>query len=145
MGDTVKKILIVSLLVIGSLLFSGCTQQSAKVEFENIELESSIVELASAKIEKNDLVWIYPENEDPKQVPKEINVKYLFHNIVDRTVNVDVTVYFYDENNLLLDMVKGQTINSLIEDSTEGMANNVRLRGDDAALVHHVKIVAEEI
>lgn len=140
-----KKMLIVTLLVMGSLLFSGCTQQSAKVEFDNIELESSVVELSSATIEKNDLIWVYPENEDPKQVPKEIDVKYLFHSIVERPVNVDVTVYFYDENNLLLDMAKGQTIYNIAGDSTEQMANTVKLRGDDAALVHHVKIVAEEI
>lgn len=145
MGDKMKKMLIVLLLVLGSLFFSGCTQQSAKVKFDNIEIESNVVELSSAAIEKNDLIWVYPENEDPKQVPKEIDVKYLFHSIVDRNINVDVTVYFYDETNLLLDMVKGQTIYNLAADSTERMANTVKLRGDDAALVHHVKIVAEEI
>lgn len=146
MGYLNEKYISIFGLITCIILLCGCMEpQAVKAEFENITLQSTVVELSSAMLEKTNLKWEYPENEDPIQVPREVNVYYLFKNIVDRTISISVTVFFYDESDTLLATIPGQSVNNLGAGSTERMKNTVTYKGDDAALVDHVKIVAIEI
>jgi hypothetical protein len=115
--------------------------------FENIYLESSVVELANASMiihEDKD----FDEYLEPILVIEKIDVNYLFHNIAGRTINISVKVEYYDKDNNLLYTSSPKVINNLLEDYTERTitaANTISYDGSNVADVDHVKIIAIEI
>lgn len=137
--------LVVILALIGS---SGCTEQgtTTKQAFENVEFESDVVDLAYANVsffEKKE----YTEELEPIMVTKEVEVKYLFHNKLDRRINVSVTVEFYSEGDELVHRVGPRIIHGLLKDYTERQFTEVNIakcEGEKANRVSYVKILAHE-
>lgn len=124
------------ILVVG--VFSGCQEEQAGViTFEGITLISGIVELVNASLD-----FYY----DSFDMIKRVEVKYLFHNIADRGILVNITVKFCDENDNLLETSDPKYIR-LLDDYTEkgyGLANIISYEGENVHLVDHVKIIAIE-
>jgi hypothetical protein len=127
-----------SLIVIVSF-FSGCQESEIEAaSFEGITLESSIVELASASLN-----YYYNSNNEVDKV----EVKYLFHNIADRTISIQIYAEFYDTNGNLLTKQGPKIINFMPPDHTEQASagfNVFSYEGDDVDLVDHVIIIVEE-
>lgn len=126
-------------LVVLLSLLSGCLQESVKVknDFEGILFDSDIVELVYAKkierIDNNKILGI--------------DVKFLFKNPNDRFINLNVYVEFLDEEDHLITREGPHTIGirpNYEEKLTEG-ANTISYNGKHASLVHHIKIIADEI
>ena len=76
-----------------------------------------------------------------------VKVRMLFQNVVDRTVSANVSITFYDENNVELytgyrefyDYPPGYADQSLLP------ANTITYDGEDAYRVDHVSIAVREI
>jgi hypothetical protein len=129
-------------LYIALVALSGCQEQGSTTDesFEGIYLESSVVELAYATLEFH---TIY-DFEYEKDIVEKVEVKYLFHNIADRDVNITVTVEFYDKDKNLLGSEAQQKTSNLFKDYTESMVNIVSYNGERITEVDHVKIIAIE-
>jgi hypothetical protein len=141
------KLLLVSILCIGSLFFSGCVNQGTTSEqtFEGISIESDVVELAFANtsITKEEM---YTDEGDSYFQIKAFEVQYLFHNLLDRRVNISFFVEFYNKDNVKLYSVGPRYMN-LIADYTEKAVldiNKATFTGERTAGVDHVKIIAFE-
>jgi hypothetical protein len=135
-----------TVLIFFLVTLCGCFNQTTpKNKFEGIQIESSVVELAAASLDKQDLMWRYPDEGDPYQVPRKIAVHYLLRNIVDRTINVAVTLQFLDKNNSIVATVEGTPIYNFFEGKTEEMKNTVYYNKVGVEDVTHVKIIAVEI
>lgn len=139
-----KKDLLILGFVISTVLvaFSGCQEQGVTTDenFEGIYLESNVVELAYATLEFH---TIY-DFEYEKDIIEKVDVKYLFHNIAGRDININVTVNFYDTDNNLLELLVGQKTSNLFKDYTESMVNIISYSGERVTEVDHVKIIAIE-
>ncbi len=135
-----KSLFIFGIITIFSIIaLSGCQEETTQNtnNLENIELESEVVELAYANFTKN--------MQDNKIV--SVSVEYLFKNIVERDLNINITAEFYDKDNSLL-YTGGPKNIYLPQGWTEkgvGPANSISYDGEDAAKADHVKIIAEEI
>ena len=121
------------------ICFSGCEEQgstNAQNNYEEIVLESSVVELVNASLK------LIKDQDDILRA----EVQYLFHNIAGRDVQVKVKVEFYDENNNLLAVEGTKTINMPSDYSEQGIspANIITYYGENVKQVDHVKIIAEE-
>jgi len=143
------KLLVIITCVISTLgMLMGCTSVDPNAEgnFENISLESSVVELANASLiihEDKD----YTEDLEPIMVIQKVDVEYLFKNIAGRIINVTVNVEFYDIDNNLLYVGGPKIIHNLLKDYTERTkteANIISYSGSNVADVDHVKIVVVE-
>jgi hypothetical protein len=134
-----ELLLIVSVLLLIICSISGCFgPEGTKVEnpFEGITFESKIVELVNASLVLH----------KDRNVITKANVKYLFHNIAGKTVDVKVIVEFYDINNYLL-ATRGPKYISIPKDYTETVyspANVISYKGEKVSEVNHVRIIAEE-
>ena len=136
-----KKVLCFSLcfvLIIG--FFSGCQESEVEaLTFEGVTLVSDVVELVNGSLN-------YYYNEF-KEVWK-IEVKYLFHNIAKRDIEIEVKVELYDENDNYI-TVLGPKYIRLPNDYTEkGFAPGINIMSYDnnqnVHLVDHAVIIAEE-
>lgn len=129
-------------ICIALVALSGCQEQGVNTDenFEGINLESSVVELAYATLEFHTIYDLEYE----KDIIEKVDVKYLFHNIANRDVNITVTVNFYDKDNNLLESAAQQKTSNLFKDYTESMANIVSYSGERVTEVDHVKIIAIE-
>jgi hypothetical protein len=134
-----RKNLLFVVIIIIILLFSGCFEQeepTSQNPFEGITLESSVAELVNASLDFH---------RDGTELLR-VEVKYLFHNIADRNIELEVKVEFYDEIDNLLYTSETKEID-LPEGYTEagfGPANTITYDGDKVADVDHVKIIATE-
>jgi len=135
-----KKIIsIVGIVILSFTIFlSGCLEENTENTNvpENIDFESDIVELAYSNFTK--------DIQDGKVV--SVSVEYLFTNIVERNLNINVTVEFYDSDNGLLYTGGPKTI-SLPQGWTEqglGPANIITYDGEDASKVEKARVVVEE-
>ena len=142
------KILLIGVLCIGILFLSGRLNKgtTTKQTFENITLESDIVELAFANISYDKEEMYTEEGESYFQI-ESIEVQYLFHNLLDRRVNISFFVEFYDKDNVKLYSIGPRTIH-LISDYTEKSITDVNkalFSGEKAAEVDHIKIIAFEL
>ena len=139
-----KKDLLILGFVISTVLvaFSGCQEQGVTTDenFEGIYLESNVVELAYATLEFH-TTYDFEHEED---IIEKVDVKYLFHNIAGRDININVTVKFYDKDNNLLELIVGQKTSNLFKDYTESMVNIISYSGEQVTEVDHVKIIAIE-
>ncbi len=129
-------------ICIALVAFSGCQEQGVTTDenFEGIYLESSVVELAYATLELH-TIYDFEYEED---IIEKVDVKYLFHNIANRDVDITVTVNFYDKDNNLLESATQQKTSNLFKDYTESMANIVSYSGERVTEADHVKIIAIE-
>lgn len=120
------------------LIFSGCQEQKT-IEtsyLEGIEFKSELVELIYSNITKSI---------DGEKV-LNIDVKYLFKNVVGRDLNLKVFVEFYDKNDQLL-YTGGPKYITLPNNWTEqgvSPANTISYSGKQANDVDHVTIIASE-
>ena len=134
-----KGLLIINLIIFFIILLSGCQEQKATTsgkKFENIILESDVVELVDASL-------IFNEEDNVKL---RVDVEYLFRNIAGREITITITVEFYDKNNNLLS-TEGPKYITLLKDYTETSvlgANIISYSEENASEVDHVKIVAVE-
>ena len=132
-------LLIINLIILFIILLSGCQEQKATTtgkKFENITLESDLVELVDASLEFN----------EDNNVKLRVDAEYLFRNIAGREIAITVTVEFYDENNKLLS-TGGPKYITLPKDYTETSilgANIISYSEENASEVDHVKIIAVE-
>lgn len=143
------KQIIYGLVVVFALIgLSGCTEQGTTTQqaFEHVEFESDAVDLAYANVsffeEKE-----YTEELEPIMVTKKVEVKYLFHNKMDRRINVSVTVEFYSDQDELVHRVGPRIIHGLLKEYTEQQfteVNIARCEGEKANRVSYVKIFAYE-
>jgi hypothetical protein len=141
MKNTIYKIGIIIIII--SIVSSGCLEQEKRkdTKFDGVYLESNVVELAYAFLDFHTKYNIEKE----KNIVEKVEVKYRFHNIAGRDININVTVNFYDTNNTLLDSKYQKSINNLFKDYTETMLNTVAYDGKKVTKVDHVKIIALEI
>jgi len=143
-----KLIVIITCVISTVAMFMGCMSLDPSTEgnFENISLESSVVELANASLiihEDKD----YTEDSEPIMVIQKVDVEYLFKNIAGRTINVTVNVEFYDIDNNLLYVGGPKIIHNLLKDYTERTkteANIISYSGSNVADVDHAKIIVVE-
>ena len=143
-----KLLIIISCVISTVAMLMGCTSIDPNTEdnFENISLESSVVELANASLiihEDKD----YTEDLEPIMVIQKVDVEYLFKNIAGRTINVTVNVEFYDIDNNLLYVGGPKIIHNLLKDYTERTkteANIISYSGSNVADVDHAKIIVVE-
>ena len=132
-------LLIINLIILFIILLSGCQEQKATTtgkKFENITLESDVVELVDASLKFN----------EDNNVKLRVDVEYLFRNIAGREITITVTAEFYDKNNKLLS-TEGPKYITLLKDYTETSilgANIISYSGENASEVDHVKIIAVE-
>ena len=131
--------------LIGTILFlsggilSGCVFQegvTVKNNFEGITFESNIVELVNASLDFH----------EDKNVITKVDVKYLFHNIAGKNVEVTVIVEFYDKNDNLL-VTRGPKYIILPKDYVETVyspANIISYSGEKVSEVDHARIIAKE-
>lgn len=135
-----KSLFIFGIITIFSIVaLSGCQEEGTQNTntLENIELDSEVVEIAYANFTKN--------MQDNKIV--SVSVEYLFKNIVERDLSINVTVEFYDKDDSLLYTGGPKNIN-LPKGWTEqgiGPANSISYDGEDASEADHVKIIVEEV
>lgn len=126
------------MLFVGFL--SGCQEESAPTEnniSDKIELESDIVELVYANINQH--------TDGTKTV--QVDVEYLFKNIVDRIISIEITAEFYDENNNSIYTGGPKHMTNLPVGYVETNIlpiNKISYSGEDAYKVDHVKIIVEE-
>jgi hypothetical protein len=120
---------------------SGCQESQIEAgKFRGITLESDVVELVNASLDIN-----YDEGEI-----KNVEVKYLFHNILDRTINtLKITAEFYDKNDNLITIGGPKFINNLpanyVESAGYSPANIITLtEKEKVRFVDHVVIKAIE-
>ena len=132
---------IITLLV--AVAFSGCQEQGVTTDenFEGIYLESNVVELAYGTLEFHTTY----DFEYEKDIVEKVDVKYLFHNIAGRDIDINVTVNLYDKDNNLLESLVGQKTSNLFKDYTEGMVNVISYSGERVTEIDHVKIFAIEV
>lgn len=132
-----KIMIIIGFIFILIILLCGCQEQTENNQqsFENIELESDIVDLAYGKID-------FVKNND--EITR-VNAEYRLKNIIDRDINVNVSVEFYDENNNLLYTSDNMTIIALRAGDEEDVINTATYDGEFVSQVDHVKIKVSEI
>lgn len=137
----IKKIpiLILISIILTVLYLSGCEQKGTNVDskYDKIILDSSVVKLAYSSLN-------YSRSAAGDIV--RVDVEYLFKNIANKPVDVQVFVKFYDKNDNLLATEGPKEIN-LPEGYTEQVispANIISYKGKDAAKVDHVTITAKE-
>jgi hypothetical protein len=128
------------LMVFITLFLSGCQQEGTSTDenFDNIYLDSDIVELVFSKMNLN---------KDEKGVILGVEVQYRFKNIANRKIDINVYAEFYDkEDNLLaregpkeITIPKGWTEQGL------SPANIINYSGEEAREVDYVNIAVEEI
>ena len=139
-GEKMKKkiFLIILLLIIISTCLSGCLEtESTKVEErKKVTLESSVVALKDS-----DLIF----HKDGNRIIR-VEAKYLFRNLVNDDINLVVTVEFYDKNDNLLATGGPKYINliPLYSEQKYLGANSIEYSEENAELVDHIVIVAEE-
>ena len=120
-------------------LLSGCQQKGTTTnnDFNNITLDSEVVELVYS---------VLNYNKDQQGVILGVEAQYRFRNIVDRNIDVNVFVEFYDlENNLIAK--EGPKEINLPEGWVEqgvSPANIISYRGINVAKVDHAIIIVEE-
>jgi len=135
-----KKImfLLVVLIYTTTTCLSGCLESESTTtnEKKRVTLESSVVALKDS-----DLIF----HKDRNKIVR-VEAKYLFRNLVNDIVNLVVTVEFYDINNNLLATGGPKYINLLPLYSEQDYlgANSIEYSEENAELVDHVVIVAEE-
>jgi len=128
----------VVILFVGFL--SGCQEPSTTTEnniSNKIDLESDVVELAYANINQH--------IEGTKTV--QVDVEYLFKNVADRIISIEITAEFYDENNNLIYTGGPKYMTNLPVGYVETNilpVNIMSYSGEDAYKVDHIKIVVEE-
>lgn len=137
----IKKIPILILIsvILAVISLSGCEQKGAEVQNSSklIALDSRVVELAYSSLNFT---------KDSSGNIIRADVEYLFKNIANKPVDVQVFVKFYDKNDNLLATGGPKEIN-LPEGYTEQIispANIISYDGKDAAKVDHVTITAKE-
>jgi len=124
-------------LIFGSL--SGCFENETEaISFNEVTLESDVVELVNGTIRyfKNALNEIW-----------KVEVQYLFHNIANRDIEIEVTTELYDDNDNWIATLGPKVIqlpNDYTEKSVSQTVNIVSYDGDKVALVDHAIIVAVE-
>ena len=137
-----KKInwVLVCIVILFVGFLSGCQEASTTTEnniSNKIELESDVVELAYANINQH--------TDGTKTV--QVDVEYLFKNIADRVVSIEITVEFYDENNNLIYTGGPKHMTNLPVGYVETNIlpiNTIVYSGEDAYKIDHIKIIVEE-
>ena len=122
---------------------TGCEEQAVTTETpENIIFESDVVELDAANLE-----FIKDDEEFDARL---VELNYRLYNPLNRTVSVDVDVFFYDEFDRELYSKLDYNINLLpkypdpeIYPGGAGF-DTVEFGGSNAKFVDHVKITAYE-
>jgi len=123
----------ISIVVIIIILSSQIETDISAIRYENVILDSDIVEFANVSLEKhiNESGFV-----------DKVTVKWLFHNIDDRTINATIVAEFYDKNDALLYTAHKQLL-LLPPDYTEKLllpANMISYNGENASKVEYVII-----
>jgi uncharacterized protein YcfL len=135
-----QLILIICLILLLTTFLNGCQEtESIKTNDEQkIFFESSVVEL-----KESDIIF---HKDDDKIVRVEVN--YLFRNLLNEQVELEITVEFYDKNDNLLHTGGPKYIEliPLWSEVTILPANSIDYKDDEnVEFVDYVVIVAERI
>jgi hypothetical protein len=143
-----KNVLIGLTIILLLLGLSGCEEQGVTTEndFENVYLDSDIVELAYANlsfVEKREI----NDDLEPIMVVKQANVEYLFKNIAGRDVVFNAMVEFYDENNSLIHRAKPVPWRNITlpQGYTESVKNEASYNGENVEKISYVRIVVNPV
>jgi hypothetical protein len=118
-------------------ILSGCQENKTTgvKTFEGVSLVSNVVNLANAS---------FTLTKDENNIVTRAEVRYLFHNRLNKPIKVQVTASFYDaENNLIT--TGGPKFINLLENYTErtiGGANIISYDGENVGIIDHVIITA---
>jgi hypothetical protein len=138
MGDKVKKnfALMIGGTVLIAMFFCGC--QSTQVENKYAAIfESDIVNLLNYTIE--------PHMDNQGKIV-EVYVNGLIENIVDRKLNIILTVEFYDEKGNYIAEETYRIIGLLIKPRNGHTTTfSIKYNGENVEIVDNVKIYAEEM
>jgi len=142
-----KNMLLIIIIILSNLSLCGCMDQGLTTEpaFEKIIIESDVVELSIANISFT-REEMYTDAGESYFYTTAVEVKYLFHNLLDRRANISFFVEFYNSYNEKLFSIGPRSI-LLTADYTEKAFTNVneaRYDGDRASEVDYVKIIAFE-
>ncbi len=143
-----KLITICTLSIVTLLFFSGCigSEQKALTKGEEegkITLESDVVELADSSFVENER-W---DSNQKKNVLKNIEVKYLLHNLLEKRIEVEINAEFYDKDDNLI-AIGGPEHISLAKEYTERAytpQNSIMYDGSKMDEVHHAVIIVNQI
>lgn len=134
-----KLILIICLILIIITFFNGCQEsESIKTNDENkIFFESSIVELKDSDI-------IFHKDED---IIVRVEVYYLFKNLLNEQIELEITVEFYDKDDNLLHTGGPKYIDlpPLYSEVNILPANSIDYLGENIEFVDHVIIIVGRI
>ena len=125
-------------MVLVGVLFSGCQKNETKnVHLKDVFLESDVFELIYSDLYK-------AVNKTGKV--ENVTVKWLFRNMVNRTVKANITVEFYDNNDNLVfsDSTHKIELGPNMKESYVLESNKVSYNGKYAAKVKYVVIKAFE-
>ena len=136
-----KKLLCFSfsiILIIG--FFSGCQESELEaLSFEGLTLVSDVVELVNGSLN-------YYYN-DYNEVWK-VEVKFLFHNIAKRDIEIEVKVELYDEHDNFITILGPKYINLPNDYTEQGFAPGINImsyeNNQNVHLVDYAIIIAEE-
>jgi hypothetical protein len=133
-----KRYTLLSLCIILIFLCIGCTEkQEDELTFDNITLESNVVELINASMN-----YKY----DKTETITRVEVIYLFKNIADYIIEkLNITVQFFDKNNNLIATAGPKYIRNLPVNYVETSimeANKIIYEGPKSNLIDHCKIIA---
>lgn len=136
-----KKItcLLIIAIVISVVFLSGCEQKGTEVERPKlITLDSKVVTLVYSSLN-------FSKDGSGKVI--RADVEYLFKNIANKVITIEVFAKFYDKNNNLLATGGPKEIGPLPVGYTEQNilgANTISYSGEDAFKVDHVTLVVKE-
>ena len=134
-----KLILIICLILIIITFLNGCqeTKSIKSNDKKKIFFESNVVELINSNI-------IFHKDKD-KIIRVEVN--YLFKNLLNEPVELEITVEFYDKDDNLLHTGGPKYIDLLPLYSEVNIlpANSIEYFGENIEFVDHVVIVVDRI
>ena len=140
-GAHMKKnlLLICTGVILITILLSGCQEESNNTEQETktVFLDSNLVQLIHGNLTFN----------LDNGIVKSASVEYLFKNLLDRQLELNVSAEFYDKNDNLLETVgtKDIVLPAFYEEQgISPLTNIITYDGLNASDVEYVKLIIEE-
>ena len=139
-GKLMKKsiLLICTIVILVTMLLCGCQEESnTKQEAKNVFLDSNLVQLIHSNLTFN----------LDNGIIKSASVEYLFKNLLDRQLEINVSAQFYDKNDNLLGTIgtKDIVLPPLYEETgISPLTNVITYDGLNVSDVDYVRLIVEE-
>ncbi len=145
-----KLLIVISIIMIAVIVLCGCNEQKALTAGEKdgqIKLQSNVVELHQSSFDVNTKIVYDSYTDETYEVVENIEIKYLFKNIVDRSINIEINAEFYDKNDKLIGIGGPKSIGPIPKDYTEKSyttQNSIIYDGSNVADIEYVLLIVEE-